>query len=57
MSRVIGVFNDEQLVNAMVDDLKKLGLGRQDMIISSMNQEEGDMSMAIKNETDSITGC
>lgn len=55
MSRVIGVFNDEQLVNALVDDLKQLGLDRQDMIISSMGKEEGDMSMAIKGETDSIT--
>ena len=55
MSRVIGVFNDEQLVNAIVDDLKKIGLTRRDMVISSMDKATEDMTMAIKNETDSIT--
>lgn len=56
MSRVIGIFPDQSQASACISDLKEAGFDRKDIIVSKFKDDEGEMDIAIKNETDAITG-
>lgn len=55
MSRVIGIFQSAEQASALIDDLRNHGYDRRDMIVSDMKDDAADMSISIKNETDSLT--